>query len=154
MSLTIAPAFLSFLTVGYAVVTGLNNYGNNLIEDKNKIFLNAQNRRDRYEDYNNANMGFAIALFIANLAFIIYLANTEKYNLTIIYIYALFFLLAVCIYYLLIGILTILLVRMDNKYISTQGIINCAFSLVILIFIIIIIRNGKANNLKLSNSNS
>lgn len=144
MDLLLSTSALALSTIAYGTATGMTLFGAEYkIEDPKKIFFNSSDREDRYQDYNAANFTLAITLLVAIIILFSLIKARVKLNLVFFYIFALFILLSAVIYYSLIGVLTFKLVRLNDKKVSTQAIINWVYAFILLFFAIFIIIRSK-----------
>ena len=143
MDLLLSTSTLGLFTIAYGTVTGMTLFNDKYrIENLDKLFL-TQERRDRYQDYNAANFTVAVTILVACIILFIAVKTGSSINKSIFYVFSLFFLLTVIIYYVIVGFLMFKLARINNNKISIQAIINWSFALILFIYAVIIILQGK-----------
>ena len=146
MDILIPIGITSMFSIGYITLTGLSIFDNKYkVEDTNKIFFNSLNRKNIYQKYNINNFILAITLLIFKiiLFFLVKKRKNIKIHKSIYYVFSLSILLLSSLYYVLIGILTFKLSRMNDNYFSIQSIIDWSYGFILFIFAILVMNYGK-----------
>ena len=144
MDLLLSTSVLSFVTIAYGTMTGLTLFDDQYqLQDLNKLFVTDE-RKNRYKDYNDANFTVAVTVLIACIFLFIFVSLGSNINKSIFYVFSFFFLILPAIYYVIIGFLMFKMPRLNNSNkISTQALLNWSYALILFIYSIVIILQGK-----------
>ena len=143
MDLLLSLSSLSLFTIAYGTMTGMTLFNNEYqIQDLNKVFITNE-RKERYNDYNSANLTVAISILVASIFLFIFVKIRSNINKTIFYIFSFFFLIMTAIYFTVIGFLMFKLARLNSDNISAQAILNWSYAFVLIIYSVLIILQGK-----------
>ena len=144
MDLLLSTSVLSFVTIAYGTMTGLTLFNDQYqLQDLNKLFVTDE-RKNRYKDYNDANFTVAVTVLIACIFLFIFVSLGSNINKSIFYVFSFFFLILPAIYYVIIGFLMFKMPRLNNSNkISTQALLNWSYALILFIYSIVIILQGK-----------
>jgi len=144
MDLLLSTSVLSFVTIAYGTMTGLTLFNDQYqLQDLNKLFVTDE-RKNRYKDYNAANFTVAVTVLVACIFLFIFVSLGSNINKSIFYVFSFFFLIIPMIYYVIIGFLMFKMPRLNNSNkISTQALLNWSYALILFIYSIVIILQGK-----------
>jgi len=144
MDLLLSTSVLSFVTIAYGTMTGLTLFNDQYqLQDLNKLFVTDE-RKNRYKDYNAANFTVAVTVLVACIFLFIFVALGSNINKSIFYVFSFFFLILPMIYYVIIGFLMFKMPRINNSdKISTQALLNWSYALILFIYSIVIVLQGK-----------
>jgi hypothetical protein len=143
MDLLLSLSSLGIFTIAYGTMTGMTLFNNEYqIQDLNKLFITNE-RKERYNDYNAANFTLAVSILVAVIFLFIFVKIRSNIHKSIFYVFSFFFLILTAIYYIIIGFLMFKLPRLNSNNISAQAILNWSYALILIIYAILIILQGK-----------
>jgi hypothetical protein len=143
MDILLSLSSLGLFTIGYGTLTGLTLFDDKYqIQDLNKLFITDE-RKEKYNDYNSANFTVAIVILLGIFFLFIFVKIRSNINKTIFYIFSFFLLISSAVYFIISGFLMFKFARLNANNISNQAILNWSYALILIIYSIIIILQGK-----------